>query len=227
MRLLGYTCRELSGYEMKRAVGFFLLVASLSGNAVHAQFGTPSEHPPTIAVVGSADDARLGLVDDAVSFWNKTFHEIGSCFNLGPVTRLVQPIPEVALQSLGRSIEIRAPINIPPVLRDPPGDLTIFLGASEFVSFTTGRFGPNSKRVVGIRGLKFPPMTMPNVAGNVITHLLGLALGLRHNSDPTTLMCGRPAPCRPALFRSDEPRVFPLTDAERRQLLAMYSNCVA
>jgi hypothetical protein len=59
MRLLGYTCRELSGYEMKRAVGFFLLVASLSGNAVHAQFGTPSEHPPTIAVVGSADDRSV------------------------------------------------------------------------------------------------------------------------------------------------------------------------
>jgi hypothetical protein len=55
---------------MKRAVGFFLLVASLSGNAVHAQFGTPSQHAPTIAVVSSADDARLGLVDDAVSFWN-------------------------------------------------------------------------------------------------------------------------------------------------------------
>jgi hypothetical protein len=36
------------------------------------------------------------------------------------------------------------------------------------------------------------------------------------------LMCGRPAPCRPAVFASDEPRVFPLTDAERRQLLGMY-----
>jgi hypothetical protein len=35
-------------------------------------------------------------------------------------------------------------------------------------------------------------------------------------------MCGRPAQCRPDLFRSDQPRMFPLTDDEKRQLLTMY-----
>jgi hypothetical protein len=40
--------------------------------------------------------------------------------------------------------------------------------------------------------------------------------------DPSKLMCGRPAPCRPALFRSDTPRVFPLTDDEKHQLHTMY-----
>jgi hypothetical protein len=33
---------------------------------------------------------------------------------------------------------------------------------------------------------------------------------------------GRPAPCRPDLFRSGVPRLFPLTDEETRQLRAMY-----
>jgi len=42
-------------------------------------------------------------------------------------------------------------------------------------------------------------MNLPNVARNVIARELGHAIGLGHNSDPTMLMCGRPAPCRPAL----------------------------
>jgi Matrixin len=65
-------------------------------------------------------------------------------------------------------------------------------------------------------------MNLPNVPRNVIAHELGHAIGLGHNSDPTTLMCGRPAQCRPDLFRSDQPRMFPLTDDEKRQLLPMY-----
>jgi len=57
---------------------------------------------------------------------------------------------------------------------------------------------------------------------NVIAHELGHAIGLGHNDDPTTLMCGRPAPCRPSLFQSQEARFFPLTDREKALLLKMY-----
>jgi hypothetical protein len=207
---------------MKRLIGCLLILASLGADAAYAQFGVPWRHTPRIIVVSAAGDPRLGLVDAGVSFWNKTLEEVGAGFRLGPVTRMVRTVPEAALQTLSLSVVGNPrPAVVPPALRDLPGDITIFLAESEFVSFT-GPFDANSKRVVGIRGTNFPPMNLPNVARNVITHELGHAIGLGHNSDPAMLMCGRPAPCRPALFQSSQPRLFPLTDAERRQLSTMY-----
>jgi len=210
---------------MKFMIACLLLgVTSLAvATAAHAQFGRPWRHTPMLVVISSADsDPRLSLVDEAVAFWNNTLEEIGSGFRLPTAERLVKPVPEDALQALSRSIVggSRA-VEVPPALRDPPRDLTIMLADSAFVSFA-GPFDATSKRVVGIRGSHLPPMNLPNVARNVIAHELGHAIGLGHNDDPAKLMCGRPASCRPDLFRSDQPRLFPLTDDEKRQLLRMY-----
>jgi hypothetical protein len=202
----------------------FLAVAGLAAaTAAHAQFGVSWRHTPTLMAISSAEsDPRLGLVDEAVAFWNRTLEEIGSGFRLPTAERLVKPVPEDALQALSRSILGGSrPVDVPPALRDPPRDLTIMLADSGFVSFA-GPFDATSKRVVGIRGSHVPPLNLPNVARNVIAHELGHAIGLGHNADPATLMCGRPASCRPDLFRSDEPRMFPLTGDEKHQLLRMY-----
>jgi Dual-action HEIGH metallo-peptidase len=203
--------------------GLLLVVACLTATTAHAQFGVPWRHAPTLVAISSAeDDPRLSLVDEAVSFWNKTLEEIGSGFRLPPAERLVKPVPEDALQALSRSIVGGSrPVDIPPALRNPLRDLTIMLGDSDFVSFA-GPFDSTAKRVVGIRGLNLSPMNLPNVARNVIAHELGHAIGLGHNDDPTKLMCGRPSSCRPNLFRSDAPRLFPLTDDEKSRLLLMY-----
>ena len=76
--------------------------------------------------------------------------------------------------------------------------------------------------LVAIKNGSTPPLNLPNVLPNVIAHEIGHALGLQHNADPTTLMCGRPAPCRPAAFVSDEPRMFPLTSADIARLHELY-----
>jgi hypothetical protein len=105
-------------------------------------------------------------------------------------------------------------VDIPPALQDVQA-------ISSRRSFRSP-VGENSKRTVGIRATRFPPMSLPNVPRNVIAHELGHPIArLAHNGDPTTLMCGRPASCRPDVSRSDQPRMFSLTENERRRLLTL------
>jgi hypothetical protein len=205
-----------------RAAAACLLILATTG-AAQAQFGYSWQRTPAITVIGAESDPRNALVDEAVAFWNKTLEELGSGFRLGAVSRRAQPVPEEDLKSLGQSVlsGSRGPAHVPSVFNDLPGDMIIVLADSDFVSFAGPFFG-DSKRVVGIKGMQYAPFNLPNVPRNVIIHEIGHAIGLGHNNDPTKLMCGRPAPCRPNLFRSGEPRVFPLTDDEKRQLVSMY-----
>jgi hypothetical protein len=205
---------------MKQVLFWSLLAIILTAEAPQAQVWRSM---PQITVISPADDPRLRDVDEAVAFWNSSLREIGSGLRLGPITRLVRPIPETALRLLHASLLSGRgqPANFRAALGDLPGDITIFLAESDFISFISS-FDESFKTVIAIKGTGFPPLNLPNVPRNVIAHELGLAIGLKHNSDPSTLMCGRPAPCRPNLFRSDQPRFFPLTQDEKRWLLTLY-----
>jgi hypothetical protein len=208
---------------VKHAIGCMLAAAGLWAAPAHAQSGAPWQRAPEIAVIGAEADPRIALVDEALSYWNRILEESGSSFRLGPAVRHVMPVSEEGLQLLSLSLLNRrgAPVQVPQSLRGLPGELNIVLADSNFISFA-GPFDPDGKRVVGIKGAGHYPLTLPNVARNLIAHELGHAIGLGHNADPAMLMCGRPAPCRPDVYQSTEARFFALTDEERRRLRAMY-----
>jgi len=157
--------------------------------------GVPLTKVPRILITGQSD-ARVPLVRAAVAHWNGILAGIGSGFRLGPV-------------SFGGSAAGQS------------GAIVVVLSDGDFISHVN-RLPGGEGAVAMIRSANGPPLSLPNVARNVIAHELGHAIGIGHNSDPALLMCGRPAPCRPPLFASQTARYFPLSGAERSRLLAMY-----
>jgi hypothetical protein len=140
---------------LKRTIGFFLIFVSIAANLAHAQSGVPWQSTPKITVISPAGDPRSELVDEAASFWNKNLGEVGSGFKLGSVSRMVQPVPEAALQSMSLSVVgSSGPAVVSPARQGLPGDITIFLAESELVSFT-GPFDANSKRIIAIREIRY------------------------------------------------------------------------
>lgn len=199
-----------------------LLATALLASAAHAQFGRAWQKTPAIVIVADDGDPRIALVDEALAYWNRMFEDAGSAFRLPAATRSALPIPEQALQEMSSAIVGIGSrgVPVPQALQELPGDLTVVLAHSQFVSFASAFYG-EGRRVVGIRRETYPG-DLPNVMRNIIAHEFGHAIGLGHNADPTKLMCGRPAPCRPTEFASHRPHYFPLTDGERAALRRMY-----
>jgi Matrixin len=177
---------------------------------------------PAITVVARVDDPRLPAVKQAVEYWNQTLAALPTPFRLGAITRVDGKVPDDDLEELSNSSPRGLWIRYHPrPFAAFGGDLIIVLSDAEFVSFTS-RIG--DRMLVAIKNGSHPPLSSPNVLPNVIAHEIGHAIGLEHNDDPATLMCGRPASCRPGVFASDVPKMFSLTPADIARLLELYPS---
>jgi len=190
----------------------------LECRAMAAALGFAWTKVPAITVIGMAGDTRQRLVRDAVVFWNDTLAGLGSGFRLGKITQGPESVPDAVIAGMSQDMLSGRKSEFPPELAAIPGDVTVALSTVAFISFSA--HWRNGKGLVAIGHPHL--LTLPNVARNVIAHEFGHAIGLAHNSDPTKLMCGRPAPCRPVGFRSMTEHYFPLTEDEKALLLRLY-----
>ena len=151
-----------------------------------------------IAIVASSNDSRIAPAREAIAHWNREFGRLGRSIHFDSATILSDSIPDDILRGAsGEAVFGRGPATtrLLTTLTDVPADIVIALSHTDLISFSV-RWRAGSRGVVGVRRSDIPPLSLPNTVRNVIAHELGHVLGLNHNTDSTTLMCGRPTAAR-------------------------------
>ena len=173
-----------------------------------------------VRIIGDPTDPRVPPAREAVAYWNRELLRLGRRIHFDSATIRSDSIPDELLRAAsGEAVLGRGPATtrLLGTLSEEPADIVIALSQTDLISFSV-RWRAGSRGVVGVRRSDIPPLSLPNTVRNVVAHELGHVLGLDHNGDSTTLMCGRPARCRPAAFASDHVRFFPLTGSDDHRL---------
>ncbi len=212
--------------EVKRAAAGRAAAVALAALLCTATGGGPVEHR---VVIFSPDgnDVRLPMTLDAIAFWNSVATGLNLDVRLvsdvilaSPVTRRLETYARTISQQAGRLRSGQSQPSPPDEVVAVDADVVLLLSRQDLMSFAWP-IPKGRGHFIAIEADELAMAQNLNIARNIIAHEIGHSLGLVHNRDPTSLMCG---PCRTSGLGSDDPEYMRLTDGDRRRLIARYAS---